>query len=144
MEASSLVFELFFQAGCTEGLGAKGWATRAGADDREVNARFDELDGTWTIAKQRMSLPGAIWLPEVGRGRLAEGIGAYLETRLSERAARRAVVVFCTADCWMSWNAARRVADLGYETWWWPLGVDGWTDAGRELAPVTPVPVDVD
>lgn len=108
------------------------------------NNRFDELDGSWDVRKPRASIPGAIWLPETGRGTLAEGIGGYLEARLAEHASGRPVVVFCNADCWMSWNAAQRVAALGYETWWWPLGIHGWTDEGLELAPVQPLPVNVD
>ena len=108
------------------------------------NSRYDELDGGWRVNSERLSIPGAIWLPEVGRGVLAPGIAKYLEIRLAERASGRQVVVFCTADCWMSWNAAQRVAALGHDTWWWPLGVDGWLDEGRSLTPVTPVPVPVD
>lgn len=108
------------------------------------NTRYDELDGTWDVRTPRRSIPGAIWLPETGRGALAEGIGGYLQARLAEHAAGRPVVVFCNADCWMSWNAAQRVAALGYETWWWPLGIHGWTDEGLELAPVEPLPVNVD
>ena len=108
------------------------------------NNRFDELDGSWDVRIPRKTIPGAIWLPETGRGTLAEGIAFYLEARLAEYGAGRPVVVFCNADCWMSWNAAQRVAALGYETWWWPLGVHGWTDEGLELAPVEPLPVNVE
>lgn len=108
------------------------------------NNRFDELDGSWDVRKPRKSIPGAIWLPETGRGALAEGIGDYLKARLAERGAGTPVVVFCNADCWMSWNAAQRVAALGYETWWWPLGIHGWTDEGLELTPIEPLPVGVD
>ena len=108
------------------------------------NPRYDELDGSWDVRNARSSLPGAVWLPETGRGSLAEGIAEYLETQLAKHAVGRPVVVFCNADCWMSWNAAQRVAALGYETWWWPLGIHGWTDEGRELAPIEPIPVDVD
>lgn len=108
------------------------------------NNRFDELDGSWDVRNPRKTIPGAIWLPETGRGALAEGIGRYLEMRLAEYGQSRPVVVFCNADCWMSWNAAQRVAALGYDTWWWPLGIHGWTDRGGDLAPVAPLPVNVD
>lgn len=108
------------------------------------NNRFDELDGSWDVRKTRQTIPGAIWLPETGRGILAEGIGEYLEAQLAELAAGRPVVVFCNADCWMSWNAAQRIAALGYVTWWWPLGIHGWTDEGRALTPVEPLAVNVD
>ena len=105
------------------------------------NNRFDELDGSWDVRTPRSSIPGAIWLPETGRGTLADGIGAYLKSQLEAHGTSRPIVVFCNADCWMSWNAAQRVANLGYETWWWPLGVNGWTDEGRKLAPIEPLPV---
>ncbi len=107
-------------------------------------SRYDELDGSWDVRKDRFSIPGAIWLPETGRGTLAEGIAGYLEGRLAEHGAGQPIVVFCNADCWMSWNAAQRVAALGYATWWWPLGIHGWTDEGLKLERVTPLPVSVD
>jgi len=45
----------------------------------------------------------------------------------------------------MSWNAAQRASSMGYtDVNWFRLGTDGWLDEGWELAPVTPVPVDVD
>lgn len=111
-------------------------------------SRFDELDGTWLVSKQRMSLPGAVWLPEVGRGRLSEVMARYLAENLEQVTGgdhTRAFVVFCVADCWMSWNAAQRVAALGYsQVYWYRLGTDGWLDHGWPLSPVDPVPVRVD
>ena len=29
-----------------------------------LQSRYDELDGTWLVGKKRMSLPGAVWLPD--------------------------------------------------------------------------------
>ncbi|MGP6089445.1 PQQ-dependent catabolism-associated CXXCW motif protein [Antarctobacter jejuensis] len=111
-------------------------------------SRFDELDGTWLVSKQRLSLPGAVWLPEVGRGRLSEVMARYLAENLERVTGGdpgRAVVVFCVADCWMSWNAAQRIASLGYaRVYWYRLGTDGWLDMGWALTPVEPVPVRVD
>ena len=113
-----------------------------------AQSRYDELDGTWLVREPRMSLPGAVWLPETGRGTLSEEMRAYLAgnlARLTGGDRRRPIVVFCVADCWMSWNAARRIAALGYErVLWFRLGTDGWLDAGWPLAPVEPVPVAVD
>ncbi|NDW43530.1 PQQ-dependent catabolism-associated CXXCW motif protein [Ruegeria sp. PrR005] len=111
-------------------------------------SRFDELDGTWLVSEPRMSLPGAVWLPEVGRGVLEPVIERYLQREL-ERATvgkkAHAVVVFCVADCWMSWNAAQRIAALGYlQVHWYPHGTDGWADLGWRLEPVEPVPVWLD
>ena len=113
-----------------------------------AQSRFDELDGTWLVSRPRMSLPGALWLPEVGRGMLAPAMRRYLEVEL-ERATGadqgRPILVFCVADCWMSWNAAQRIAGLGYaHVYWFRLGTDGWLDHGGRLDRVDPVPVSVE
>lgn len=112
------------------------------------NSRFDELDGSWVVTERHDSIPGAYWLPEVGRGPIRPEIAAYLAaslSRLTEDDMARPLVVFCRADCWMSWNAARRIAALGYENvLWFPLGVEGWEEAGGTLAPILPEPVPVD
>jgi PQQ-dependent catabolism-associated CXXCW motif protein len=50
-------------------------------------------------------------------------------------------VVFCRADCWMSWNAARRLASQGIRhVRWLAEGIEGWHDSGARLVPATPVP----
>ncbi|SMX32809.1 sulfurtransferase [Maliponia aquimaris] len=111
-------------------------------------SRFDELDGTWLVSEARLSLPGAVWLPEVGRGVLSEDMTRYLGDnleRLTGGDRTRPLVVFCVADCWMSWNAAQRIAAMGYlRVYWFRLGTDGWLDIGGDLAPVDPVPVAVE
>lgn len=113
-----------------------------------AQSHFDALDGTWLVAEPRLSLPGAVWLPEVGRGVLDDAMSAYLADnlrRLTKGDLEKPLVVFCVADCWMSWNAAQRIAALGYENVaWFRLGTDGWLDQGGELTPVEPVPVAVD
>lgn len=113
-----------------------------------AQSRYDELDGTWLVREPRLSLPGAIWLPEVGRGVLVPEMQRYLEENLARATGGdrdRPIVVFCVADCWMSWNAAQRIAALGYRNVaWFRLGTDGWLEAGWPLAPVEPVPVETD
>jgi PQQ-dependent catabolism-associated CXXCW motif protein len=113
-----------------------------------AQSRYDELDGTWLVNSQRQSLPGAIWLPEVGRGTLTDEMRAYFQdnlARLSEGDKTRPLLIFCVADCWMSWNAAQRAATFGYtNVHWFREGTDGWRDMGWELEPVDPVPVNVD
>ena len=113
-----------------------------------AQSRYDELDGTWLVSKTRYSLPGAIWLPEVGRGRLAKEMQDYLAgnlQRLTSFDKDHPIMVFCVADCWMSWNAAQRISELGYtQVYWYRLGTDGWQDIGEPLHPVDPVPVAVD
>ena len=39
----------------------------------------------------------------------------------------RMLVFYCLANCWMSWNAAKRAIALGYtHVAWYPDGTDGW------------------
>jgi PQQ-dependent catabolism-associated CXXCW motif protein len=111
-------------------------------------SRFDDLDGTWLVPEPRMSLPDAVWLPETGRGSLEPALARYLEQTLAAHTDGRRdspIVVFCIADCWMSWNAAQRIAAMGYsDVHWFRLGTDGWLDIGGALEPVDPVPVPVE
>lgn len=113
-----------------------------------AQSRYDELDGTWLVPEPRASLPGAVWLPETGRGTLDDTMQRYFAAalaRLTEGDKDHAVIFFCVADCWMSWNATRRAAALGYtRALWFREGTDGWLDAGYALAPVDPLPVGVD
>jgi PQQ-dependent catabolism-associated CXXCW motif protein len=103
----------------------------------------DPLDGHWVISETRESLPGAIWLPEVGRGHLEPDAQEYFERnlkRLSGNKKNAALVFYCTADCWQSWNAAKRAIALGYSNvHWYPLGSDGWREQGHKLEIVQPV-----
>ena len=113
-----------------------------------AQSRYDDLDGTWLVRGQHQSLPGATWLPETGRGILTPEMQSYLRSnieRLIEGDASAPIVVFCIADCWMSWNATQRLTAMGYTSvHWFAEGIDGWLDEGWELAPVDPVPVKVD
>lgn len=98
-------------------------------------------DGAWTIAEAHDTIPGAHWLPEIGRGHPDPRIAAGLRASLAG-CADRPVVLFCKTDCWMSWNAVQHVAALGFhDIGWYPGGVDDWTDGGRALRAVDPLPV---
>lgn len=103
----------------------------------------DPLDGHWVITEERESIPGAIWLPEVGRGALSSGEEDYFKRnlmRLTNHELSARIVFFCTADCWQSWNAARRAIGWGYNNvHWFPLGTDGWLEQGEQLTTVQPV-----
>ena len=92
----------------------------------------------------RSNIPGSVWLPNTGFGELPVEEEAYLRAnveRVTQGNPSRRVVFYCLADCWMSWNAARRVLEWGYTSVvWYPAGTDGWETAGLPLAESTPVP----
>ncbi len=52
------------------------------------------------------------------------------------------MVFYCLAECWMSWNAAKRAIALGYrQVIWYPEGTDGWAAAGLPLSVTEPEPM---
>ena len=87
-------------------------------------------DAVWH-GRSRKSVPGAIWLPDVGFGALDTAAEAQLESGLiaATRGDQDAPILFlCRADCWMSWNASKRAVERGYTTvFWYPDGSTGWT-----------------
>ena len=102
--------------------------------------------GTLWRDRPHASIPGAIWLPNTGFESLAPETLAYLLDGLEAATGgdpEAPVVVFCKAECWMSWNAAKRALEHGYtRVFWYPAGVDGWTAQGWPLEPVEPRPAD--
>lgn len=84
------------------------------------------------------TIPGAIWLPGVGYDALPARDEQRLKATLAEvTKADKAgpVLFFCKADCWMSWNAARRAVALGYTgVLWFPGGTDDWAAAGKPFS----------
>src|SRR5215471_16799803 len=89
--------------------------------------------GTIWREKPRLNIPGSTWLPDTGYGALAPVTEDYLRsnlTRITGGDHGRMIVVYCLRDCWMSWNAAKRILSLGYtNVVWYPEGTDGWDDA---------------
>lgn len=99
-------------------------------------------DGTWIVPEPLQTLPGGVWLPVVGWGEIEDWAKDYLAESLKQIVDTDGpVIVYCRIDCWLSWNAAQRVAALGYETKWFPGGSDEWADFGGSLNPVLPWPV---
>jgi PQQ-dependent catabolism-associated CXXCW motif protein len=100
--------------------------------------------GTVWRDKPRLNIPGSIWLPDTGYGTLAAATEDYLRQGL-ERAAdgnhAKLLVIYCQADCWMSWNAAKRVLSYGYpNVAWYPEGTEGWQRADLPVAESQPEP----
>jgi len=100
--------------------------------------------GTVWRDKPRFDIPGSIWLPDTGYGTLAAATEEYLRQGLahaSDGNKAKLFVVYCLTDCWMSWNAAKRILSFGYpDVAWYPEGTDGWEHAGLPLAEPQPQP----
>jgi PQQ-dependent catabolism-associated CXXCW motif protein len=89
--------------------------------------------GTVWREAPRHNIPGSIWLPDTGYGELADSTEDYLRrglTRASAGDLGKLLVFYCQANCWMSWNAAKRALSYGYSNVaWYPDGTDGWEGA---------------
>jgi PQQ-dependent catabolism-associated CXXCW motif protein len=90
--------------------------------------------------KARLNIPGSTWLPDTGYGRLSPETDGYFRRnleRLTGGDLSRPVVIYCLADCWMSWNAAKRAREeYGYtNVIWYRDGTDGWEFLGYPLEP---------
>jgi quinoprotein dehydrogenase-associated probable ABC transporter substrate-binding protein/PQQ-dependent catabolism-associated CXXCW motif protein len=98
--------------------------------------------GLW-LPPKRDNLPGSHWLANTGYGELSAEFAGFFEqelARLTEGDASRQLIFYCEADCWMSWNAAKRALSLGYDNVaWYPEGSDGWKAAGLPLESAEPV-----
>jgi len=101
-------------------------------------------EGTVWRDKPRFNIPGSMWLPDTGYGALAAPTEAYLRQGLAHASGgnRQAqLVIYCQADCWMSWNAAKRALSYGYpNVAWYPEGTDGWERADLPLDQSQPEP----
>ncbi|HEY1361993.1 MAG TPA: PQQ-dependent catabolism-associated CXXCW motif protein [Xanthobacteraceae bacterium] len=100
--------------------------------------------GTIWREKPRRNIPGSTWLPDTGYGALAPVTENYLRANLARLTGgdrTRAVVVYCLRDCWMSWNAGKRIIAMGYaNVVWYPEGTDGWEEADLPLREAVPEP----
>jgi PQQ-dependent catabolism-associated CXXCW motif protein len=103
--------------------------------------------GFFLLNEPFLHIPGSRWIPNVGLGELEDGWEHYFRHHLAavtggEKSA--AVVIYCRADCWMSWNAVKRAASWGYTNlYWYRDGVDGWREADLELIEARPEPYPV-
>lgn len=104
----------------------------------------DADTGLWHLAEPHATIPGAHWFPEAGRGPADPAIDGWFArgvARLAHGSHDRALVAFCLADCWMSWNASWKLRRLGYrQIFWYANGADGWRDMDRPLVPARPEP----
>lgn len=98
---------------------------------------------SWLPDQPRFDLPGSVWLPNVGYGKLDKRMEDYFRNQLHILTGGnldRPIVVYCVIDCWMSWNAIRRAASFGYRRlYWYPEGADGWAARGLPTQETQPV-----
>jgi PQQ-dependent catabolism-associated CXXCW motif protein len=73
--------------------------------------------GTIWREPERMNIRGSAWLPDTGYGVLSPTSEGYLRgslDRVTDGDKHKWLVIYCRQDCWMSWNAAKRVLTMGY------------------------------
>ena len=109
---------------------------------RRMDAGFGS---TWLVNTPHVSLPNAVWLPNVGYGQLEPDIEHWFQqqlVQLTQANQHKPLVFFCVADCWMSWNAVQRARAYGYsQVYWYKDGVDGWQDAHLPSIILEPSPI---
>jgi len=94
------------------------------------------------IPVDHKGIPGAIWLPDTGYGALSDITEKYFQHHLdiaSNGNKDHPLVFYCRADCWMSWNAAKRALTYGYtNVHWFYDGIDDWFFEGFDVEVLTP------
>lgn len=88
------------------------------------------------------AIPDALWLPGVGVGAPTQQVDDFYRDRLERATAGNVeapLIVYCHANCWLSWNAAKRAIGYGYRrVFWFPEGIEGWAAAGRQTKVAAP------
>lgn len=103
--------------------------------------RPEHLSSPWRPVPHH-DIPRSVWIPGMGSGVISAAMTDYVKARLSVLTGGdrdRPMVVYCRADCWASWNAAKRVIAEGYRrVFWYPDGIEAWQNAGLPTAVVEP------
>lgn len=87
-------------------------------------------------------IPGSVWLPGVGESTLTPARASWFRDRLAALAGGpdRSLVFYCHTNCKLSLNAAERAIRDGYaRVYWYPFGIEGWTEASLPTAIAKPV-----
>ncbi|MGB5905324.1 MAG: rhodanese-like domain-containing protein [Xanthobacteraceae bacterium] len=103
--------------------------------------RPEHLSSPWRPVPHH-GIPRSVWIPGLGSGVISTAMTDYAKARLLALTGGdqgRPVVVYCRADCWASWNAAKRLIAEGYHSvFWYPDGIEAWQNAGLPTAVVEP------
>jgi rhodanese-related sulfurtransferase len=106
----------------------------------------EEAEAIWRAGKAVFIdvLPRPPKPPNLPEGTLAAATEDYLReglVRASGGDKAKQLVIYCQADCWMSWNAAKRALSYGYSNVaWYPDGTDGWQRANLPVEDSQPLP----
>jgi PQQ-dependent catabolism-associated CXXCW motif protein len=102
-------------------------------------------EGAVWAPRPLLGIPGGVWLPDLGRGALADPQAARFRReldRLTGGDRSKPLVFYCRAQCWMSWNATKRALAWGFGgALWYREGPDEWKAAGLPLTTLTPQPL---
>jgi PQQ-dependent catabolism-associated CXXCW motif protein len=94
------------------------------------------------LPEPHQSIPSAIWLPEIGFGTINEAVEAAYKPFIrsaTDNNPNYPIVLFCRENCWISWNAAKRLLQYGYQSvYWYPDGIDGWLDNLNDTEVIKP------
>ena len=83
--------------------------------------RPEHLSSPWRPVPHH-GISRSIWIPGMGSGVISVAMADYVKARLSALTGGdrdRPVILYCRADCWASWNAAKRVIAEGYRHVFW-------------------------
>ena len=90
-------------------------------------------DMPWTPIHR--SIPGATWMPGAGSGSEDAAFTKAFDDRielLTHGDKDKPVLAFCHPARWGSWNAAKRMTQMGYRhVYWFPQGAEGWQDHSK-------------
>ena len=102
------------------------------------------LQGQFIEDQRHENLPGSYWLANTGDGDLTPQWQDYFAGNLKKLTAgdsTQPLVFYCRSDCWLSWNAVKRAAAMGYKTlYWYRDGLDAWQAANLPVTPARPEP----
>lgn len=108
-------------------------------DVASADKKPENMPATALWFPNHRSVPGAVWMPGAGSGTSDKTFATAFERRIADLTGgdkTKAIVAFCHPECWGSWNAAKRLAGLGYTAvYWYPEGMEGW-QAAHETAVV--------
>lgn len=102
------------------------------------------FEGMFFHTEEHMGIPTSLWLPNVGLGDIDTRTHTYFLTHLKKQSPdkKQPLIFYCRTDCWMSWNAAKRAREMGYQNlYWYREGIDDWIFRDLPIVPLTPTPM---